>query len=182
MDVIGFNPHKLDTLLALDEEEASNAVPPLPESPVSRTGDLWQLGPHRVIWGDATSPEVVARLLGDRRVPASSSNHFPISVTSIAKSGPKLDPPPRLQLAAPPRSTMAAGSSSTGCENAFPEYRNNDADNRSFVAVISWECSSFCQPAIAQLPMIRQRTDGSSRMMVWKRDAFDCGEAATQAE
>jgi len=39
----------------------------VPESPVSRVGDLWLLGPHRVLCGDATSPEGVARLLGKRK-------------------------------------------------------------------------------------------------------------------
>jgi DNA modification methylase len=34
---------------------------------VSRPGDLWLPGPHRVICGDATSPEVVGRLLGERK-------------------------------------------------------------------------------------------------------------------
>jgi DNA modification methylase len=35
--------------------------------PVSRLGDVWLCGPHRVICGDCTSQEVVARLLGDRK-------------------------------------------------------------------------------------------------------------------
>ena len=34
---------------------------------MSRSGDLWLLGPRRVICGDATSPDVVSRLLGDRK-------------------------------------------------------------------------------------------------------------------
>ncbi len=65
--VIGFDPHELDTLLAADDEERANAAPSLPESPVSRMGDLWQLGPHRVLCADATSSEAVARLLGERK-------------------------------------------------------------------------------------------------------------------
>jgi hypothetical protein len=34
---------------------------------VSRPGDLWLLGPHRVLCGDATSVEAVARLLAERK-------------------------------------------------------------------------------------------------------------------
>jgi hypothetical protein len=49
-----------------DWEEAANSAPPLPESPVSRLGDLWLLGPHRVLCGDATSAEAIAPLLGER--------------------------------------------------------------------------------------------------------------------
>jgi hypothetical protein len=48
-------------------EEKANEAPPLPENPVSRAGDLWICGKHRVLCGDCTSAEVVARLLGERK-------------------------------------------------------------------------------------------------------------------
>jgi hypothetical protein len=67
LSLTGFDPGEIDNLLALDDEEKANATPPLPESPVSRPGDLWILGPHRVLCGDATSAEDVARLLGERK-------------------------------------------------------------------------------------------------------------------
>ena len=67
LSLTGFDPGEIDNLLALDDEERANATPPLPESPVSRPGDLWLLGRHRVLCGDATSPEAVARLLGERK-------------------------------------------------------------------------------------------------------------------
>jgi DNA modification methylase len=67
LSLTGFGPGEIDKLLVLDDEEQANATPPLPESPVSRPGDLWLLGPHRVLCGDATSPETVARLLGERK-------------------------------------------------------------------------------------------------------------------
>jgi hypothetical protein len=67
LSLTGFDPGEIDGLLALEDDEKANAAPPLPESPVSRMGDLWLLGPHRVLCGDATNAEVVARLLGDRK-------------------------------------------------------------------------------------------------------------------
>jgi hypothetical protein len=67
LSLTGFDPGEIDALLLdPEEEERANAAPPLPENPVSRPGDLWLCGPHRVLCGDATSPEAVARLLGDR--------------------------------------------------------------------------------------------------------------------
>jgi hypothetical protein len=38
-------------------------VPEPPEAPYVKPGELWQLGDHRLLCGDATSPEDVARLL-----------------------------------------------------------------------------------------------------------------------
>ncbi len=67
LDLTGFDPHELDELLAIPEEERANDVPPLPEVAVSRVGDLWICGKHRVLCGDSTSAEAVARLLGDRK-------------------------------------------------------------------------------------------------------------------
>jgi len=65
LSLTGFDPGEIDGLLALEDEEAANSAPPLPESAVSRLGDLWLLGPHRVLC-DATNAEAVARLLGER--------------------------------------------------------------------------------------------------------------------
>ncbi len=67
LSLTGFNPGEIDGLLAIPDEERANAAPPLPENPVSRVGDLWLCGKHRVLCGDSTSPEVVARLLGERK-------------------------------------------------------------------------------------------------------------------
>jgi hypothetical protein len=68
LDLIGFNVHELDELLRdpLDEEKAKQA-PPLPYVAASRLGNLWLLGGYRMLCGDATSPEAVAKLLGDHK-------------------------------------------------------------------------------------------------------------------
>jgi DNA modification methylase len=66
LSLTGFNPKEIDDLLALPEEEA-NVAPPLPNNPVSRMGDLWLCGKHRVLCGSSTSADDVARLLGERK-------------------------------------------------------------------------------------------------------------------
>jgi DNA modification methylase len=62
----GFAVGEIDSLLkSLEvEPEAALAVPAVP---ISRPGDLWRLGPHRVICGDATDAAVVHRVLGERQ-------------------------------------------------------------------------------------------------------------------
>src|SRR5215468_11303749 len=68
LSLTGFDPGEIDHLLvAPEDDERANAAPPLPENRVSRPGDLWLCGPHRVQCGDATSAVAVARLLGDRK-------------------------------------------------------------------------------------------------------------------
>lgn len=61
----GFDSPELDALLnprTDDADERPDAAHP-PERPVSRAGDLWLLGPHRLLCGDATQRQDVERLL-----------------------------------------------------------------------------------------------------------------------
>lgn len=71
LSLIGFDDAELEALLAgeVDAEtatrEGEDDVPEAPETPVSRPGDLWVLGKHRLLCGDATVATDVERLLGD---------------------------------------------------------------------------------------------------------------------
>src|SRR5438128_9277804 len=68
LDLTGFEIPEIEDLLALPTgEEEALAPPPLPEVAISQPGDLWLLGPHRVLCGDATSPQMVERLLAGRQ-------------------------------------------------------------------------------------------------------------------
>ncbi len=46
---------------------ADDRVPQLPEHPVTRRGELWQLGRHLLLCGDAREPDAYVRLLGNAR-------------------------------------------------------------------------------------------------------------------
>src|SRR6202790_3007789 len=67
IELIGFDDDELARLLA-DQDAAEgltdeDAVPDLPEVPITVSGDLWILGNHRVLCGDATASPSVERLL-----------------------------------------------------------------------------------------------------------------------
>ena len=65
---LGFEAAEIDALLSLGETDPrEEETPQAPGHPVSRPGDLWQLGPHRLICGSSTEADVVARLLDGTR-------------------------------------------------------------------------------------------------------------------
>jgi len=68
ISLIGFEDEELARLLAAQDGVAGltdeDAVPALPKTPVCVTGDLWILGDHRLLVGDATDGADVARLMG----------------------------------------------------------------------------------------------------------------------
>jgi DNA modification methylase len=65
-----FSTGKVDILLdgAGRQGSADDVVPPLsPGESVARKGDIWQLGPHRLMCGDATNAGDYELLVGDRK-------------------------------------------------------------------------------------------------------------------
>jgi ParB-like chromosome segregation protein Spo0J len=95
LELLGFPEDELDRLLdGLDGEKGGNededVVLEPPETPISRSGDLWILGRHRLLCGDATRAADVARLLGcqfaSNRDPLFASNRDPSGYTGLGLS------------------------------------------------------------------------------------------------
>jgi DNA modification methylase len=67
LSLTGFDDEELARLLAADEPTVGltdeDAVPEVPDAPISLVGDLWRLGPHVLLVGDATNEDHVARLM-----------------------------------------------------------------------------------------------------------------------
>jgi len=70
-ELIGFDDEELDRLLSDleapgvgDAFDGEDDVPEPPVDPISRSGDLWIMGAHRLLCGDSTVATDVARLFG----------------------------------------------------------------------------------------------------------------------
>ena len=70
----GFDGSDLDDLLAEFQEDTEaevkedTEVPAIPENPVTKFGDVWLLGPHRLICGDSRDAKTVAKLLDGTKI------------------------------------------------------------------------------------------------------------------
>lgn len=71
LDLTGFDGDELEKLLAEIDEGGltdDDDVPEAPETPVSKPGDVWVLGKHRLICGDSTDAAVLDTLLDGQLV------------------------------------------------------------------------------------------------------------------
>ena len=66
--LLGFEDVELAQLLAAQDAAEGltdeDAIPELPDTPISKSGDLWVLGEHKLLVGDATNQGDVTRLMG----------------------------------------------------------------------------------------------------------------------
>lgn len=69
LTVLGFPPGYLDKLLAAQaaDEAPEPDTPKVPKRARSRVGTVYELGPHRMLCGSATQPDLVAKLMGEDR-------------------------------------------------------------------------------------------------------------------
>jgi len=66
--VAGWNEkdmRELERFARAEGDIPEDEAPPLPKEPVTKLGDLWRLGDHRLVCGDATDPRVVSLARAD---------------------------------------------------------------------------------------------------------------------
>ncbi len=73
LGLTGFSTEEWEALIAGEEPNKDgltddDAVPELSENPISQTGDLWILGEHKLLCGDATKADDYKLLLGEELV------------------------------------------------------------------------------------------------------------------
>jgi len=70
IELTGFDVDEIEDLMTqfyVPEEIVEDEVPEPPEEPITKPGDLWILGRHRLLCGDATKKEDVERLMDGKK-------------------------------------------------------------------------------------------------------------------
>ncbi|WP_417251057.1 site-specific DNA-methyltransferase [Castellaniella sp.] len=76
LGLTGFEDSEISALLGVADDESTDSqdngddaddIPEAPTQAISRVGDIWQIGAHRLICGDATNPNTVTALMGSER-------------------------------------------------------------------------------------------------------------------
>lgn len=174
----GFGSSAIAELLdvRLDTEADPEAAPSAPENAVSRRCDLWRLGRHQLMCGDATNADDVRRLLGDA---------VPLLMVT--------DPPYGVNYKADWRRTKRKANgvliSSGGAGRAVGEVANDDrADWRDAWALFPgdvayvWHADRGSRQVVESLEACRFEI---RNLIVWVKDTFVlsmCGDYHHQHE
>ena len=70
LDILGFDPDELSALLEPEQIEGltdEDEAPPVPDEPITKPGDIYQLGNHRLMCGDSTSIDAVDKLMDGQK-------------------------------------------------------------------------------------------------------------------
>ena len=161
----GFDQDDLSDLLdslapvGVTEDDA----PDPPEDPVTRPGDLWLLGEHRVLCADSTRPESVQRLFGTER-------------TAMCFTDPPWN--------------VAIGTDSNPRHRQRPGLRNDDLSPERFEAFLSGFIAAllpvldgdlYCVLGASEWPTLdrclREAGFHWSATVIWVKDAFVLGRS-----
>ena len=68
LDLLGFNDEQLNNILFEEKQGLTDEdeVPETPEEPISKLGDIWKLGNHRVMCGNSVDYEDVHKLMNNK--------------------------------------------------------------------------------------------------------------------
>jgi hypothetical protein len=106
IELTGFSLAEIDILI--DEAKESSPVPsgegddecpPLPDqaSVVTRAGDVWQLGRHRLACGDSRNPETLRNLMGNERADLIFTDSALQCANRRSRLWPRSDAPSRVR-------------------------------------------------------------------------------------
>lgn len=91
LELTGFSDEEIKALMPVEVEEGltdPDDAPALAENPITRPGDIWVMGKHRLLCGDSTSVDAVEKLLAGAMVDMIYTDPpYGISIVKASKVG-----------------------------------------------------------------------------------------------
>jgi hypothetical protein len=143
IEISGFSLDEIDQIVLGDGADGLEKGPLEPDpfaAPISKVGDVFQLGPHRLACADATDPETLLRVMGEGKVARLVLTDEPYNVPIVGN----------VTKGRHREFAMASGEMS---ENEFLVF--NEAWMRLFCRICR---TAACSPLLSTGGAIRQRT------------------------
>lgn len=159
----GFSPDELQTLqAAFDEASETNPendpedCPDINTETVSKRGDVWQLGLHRLVCGDATNKEDVIRLLGEERADLGFTDP-PYNVAYVGATEDKLT----IQ-----NDALSSEAFKDLLNNSLANYQHFLTATASLYIFHSWSCQNELQQALQTQGFVVRN------QLIWAKNHF----------
>jgi DNA modification methylase len=167
LGLLGFDTSEIDQLLAgLDAtpegDTDADDVPEPPAAPVSRLGDVWLLGKHRVMCGDSTSIDAVDKLLNGQE---------PNTMVTDPPYGVKLDQSWRDKAFG--EKAMGKGNKNLVANDERADWYDVWALFRGNVAYV-WHASSFTDVVMDSL---RRADFEVKQQIIWNKSVMVMGRS-----
>ena len=154
LDLTGFTPEEINDIApaTFEPQAEEDAVPEPPDDPITKKGDLWLLGTHRLLCGDATNEDDVKRLMDGQKADICLTDP-PYSVGYASR---KENPSATLQTYQDPKnaeelllgfiSIMPTTSliMTYADKQLHPYVRSLDALGYETIDVLVWKKQNFC--------------------------------------
>ncbi len=104
LSLVGFTEKDLKQIVDIPGriKDREDKAPPIPKNPITKLGDIWKLGRHRILCGDSTDAKTAKKAFGDKQAvmmltdPPYGVNYTGGTMSSLkikndTRSGPALD-------------------------------------------------------------------------------------------
>lgn len=147
VEILGWNTAEIDILLDDTASEPDDRVPELPNNPISRPGDLWRLGSHRLLCGSSLELANWRRLM-EGKVGSMSFSDGPFNVPIMGHvSGLGKHSHPEFQMAS---SEMSAAEFTKFNVDFLTNVGASSKDGAIIMACIDWRHLSEMLSAIKE--------------------------------
>ena len=171
LDLLGFNEDQLNNLLFEEKQGLTDEdeVPEAPEEPITKLGDIWKLGKHKLICGDATNKDTVKLLMEDNKADLLFTDP-PYNVNYSARTGIR---------SGKIRDNMAHIKNDNLDDDQFNQLLENSIKNMfdymdskaSYYICNNWHCSDVFKKVLFKLNI------NVKAWIVWNKDWMSVGHS-----
>jgi DNA modification methylase len=173
LDVVGFTDEELDVLLADPEQTREgltdeDAVPEAQENTVTVTGDVWLLGEHRLLCGDATQMADVEKVLAG-------------GLADMAF----LDPPYNVNYGATMKDKLRGKARAIKNDNLGEEFEQFLRDTCTNLLAVTKGAVYICMSSSELHTLHKAFTEAGghwSTFVIWAKNAFTMGRSDYQRQ
>ena len=171
LDLLGFNEDQLNDMLFEEKQGLTDEdeVPETPEEPITKLGDIWKLGKHKLICGDATNKDTVKLLMEDNKADLIFTDP-PYNVNYSARTGIRSGKI-RDNMSHIKNDNLSDDEFDNLLENSINNMFENLDSKASYYICNNWHCSDVFKKILQKLNI------NVKAWIVWNKDWMSVGHS-----